>query len=133
MSLTPRLCGYQISMGEVTQTPAGTNKTAIAAFVAALAAGVALAVVLIAIAVTHGAADQDQLKIVTSAAFWLVPVCAVVGIVLGHVARTQTKRSGGSGRGLALWSLVIGYLALLAFIGFIALTVFVVHAFMHVA
>ena len=131
--MNPGMRGYQNCMAEVTQAPAGTSKTAIAAFVAALAAGMALAVVLIAVAVTHGAANQDQLRIVTTIAFWAVPSCAVLGIVLGHVARVQGKRTGDSGRGLARWSLVISYLALLAFIGLFALTVFVLQAFMHVA
>jgi hypothetical protein len=35
---------------------------------------------------------------------------APVGIVLGHVARSQIKRTGEAGRGLATAALIIGYI-----------------------
>jgi len=44
------------------------------------------------------------------AALILVFVFFPVGIVLGHVARGQIKRTGEGGRGLATAALIIGYL-----------------------
>lgn len=35
---------------------------------------------------------------------------AVVAVVLGHVALSRVRRSGESGRGLAITALVVGYL-----------------------
>ena len=43
---------------------------------------------------------------------------SIVGIILGHIALSQIKRTGENGRGLAIAGLVIGYLGL--FIGIIA-------------
>lgn len=39
---------------------------------------------------------------------------SIVGIILGHIALNQIKRTGEGGRGLAIAGLVIGYLGLLA-------------------
>lgn len=48
-------------------------------------------------------------------------VCAVLvppfGILMGHIAWSQTTRSGERGRGLALAALVIGYVELLVLCG----------------
>ena len=44
------------------------------------------------------------------AALILVFVFFPVGIVLGHVARAQIKRTGEGGKGLATAALIIGYL-----------------------
>ncbi|MEV0135706.1 DUF4190 domain-containing protein [Dactylosporangium sp. NPDC050688] len=48
-------------------------------------------------------------------------VCAVLvppfGILMGHIAWSQTARSGERGRGLALAALVIGYVELLVLCG----------------
>lgn len=46
------------------------------------------------------------------AALILVFVFFPLGIILGHIARGQIKRTGQSGRGLATAALVIGYLPL---------------------
>lgn len=45
---------------------------------------------------------------------------ALAGIVCGHIALSQIRRTGESGRGLALAALIIGYcaLALSAILGF---------------
>lgn len=43
---------------------------------------------------------------------------SLVGVILGHIAMSQIKRTGESGRGLALAGLIIGYI-------FLALTVIV--------
>lgn len=37
---------------------------------------------------------------------------SIVGIILGHIALSQIKRTGEGGRGLAIAGLVIGYLGL---------------------
>lgn len=38
-------------------------------------------------------------------------IISVLGIVLGHIALNQIKRTGENGRGLAIAALVIGYVA----------------------
>lgn len=38
---------------------------------------------------------------------------SIVGVVLGHIALSQIKRTGEGGRGLAIAALVIGYLGIL--------------------
>jgi hypothetical protein len=49
-----------------------------------------------------------------------------VGIILGHVARGQIKRTGEGGRGLATAALVIGYLQVAVTVGVIAVAAFLV-------
>ncbi len=39
------------------------------------------------------------------------------GILMGHIARSQTSRTGQRGHGLAVAALVIGYLELLVLCG----------------
>jgi uncharacterized protein YacL len=48
---------------------------------------------------------------------------SIVGIILGHIALGQIKRTGENGRGLAIAGLVIGYLGLVAGI-LVAISVF---------
>jgi hypothetical protein len=60
------------------------------------------------------------------AALVLVFVFYPIGIVLGHVARGQIKRTGEGGRGLATAALVIGYLQLAVTVGIIAVAAFLV-------
>jgi hypothetical protein len=43
----------------------------------------------------------------------LCGISAVLGIVFGHIALSQIKRTGQGGRGLAIAGLIIGYLLLL--------------------
>ncbi|TFD71828.1 DUF4190 domain-containing protein [Cryobacterium sp. Hb1] len=38
---------------------------------------------------------------------------SVVGIVTGHIALSQIKKTGEKGRGLALWGTILGYVGLL--------------------
>lgn len=45
----------------------------------------------------------------------------ILGIIFGHVALNQIKRTGEAGRGMAVAGLVIGYLCLAAFVGFLVL------------
>jgi peptidyl-prolyl cis-trans isomerase B (cyclophilin B) len=52
---------------------------------------------------------------IASAISW---VGAVAGIITGHVALTQIKRSGERGRGLAITGLVLGYLYVAGAIAF---------------
>jgi hypothetical protein len=60
------------------------------------------------------------------AALILVLVFYPIGIVLGHVARAQIKRTGEGGRGLATAALVIGYLQVAVTVGVIAVAAFLV-------
>ncbi|GAA3200232.1 DUF4190 domain-containing protein [Actinocorallia longicatena] len=48
---------------------------------------------------------------------------SVVGVVCGHIALNQMRRSGEAGRGLAVAGLVLGYLGLLAAVGVIVMLV----------
>ncbi|MBS1907172.1 MAG: DUF4190 domain-containing protein [Actinobacteria bacterium] len=41
-------------------------------------------------------------------------VFSLLGVIFGHVALSQIRRSGEQGRGLAIAGLVIGYLGLVA-------------------
>lgn len=36
-------------------------------------------------------------------------ITAVVGIILGHIAKSQIKRTGESGDTMATWALIVGY------------------------
>jgi hypothetical protein len=60
------------------------------------------------------------------AALILVFLFYPIGIILGHVARGQIKRTGEGGRGLATAALVIGYLQLAVTVGVIAMAVILV-------
>jgi len=60
------------------------------------------------------------------AALILALVFYPIGIVLGHVARGQIKRTGEGGRGLATAALVIGYLQLAVTVGVIGVAAFLV-------
>ncbi|MGX9790671.1 DUF4190 domain-containing protein [Mycobacterium sp. MMS18-G62] len=51
------------------------------------------------------------------AALILVFVFFPLGIVFGHVARGQIKRTGEGGQGLATAALIIGYLQVAAIVG----------------
>ena len=56
--------------------------------------------------------------------FSLFPVFGILAVILGHVARSQIRRSAGrqKGAGIALAGLILGYLGL-AFILFVILIV----------
>lgn len=44
---------------------------------------------------------------------WFVPVVvSIVGVVLGHVALSQIRRTGQAGRGMAIAGLVLGYVVI---------------------
>jgi hypothetical protein len=60
------------------------------------------------------------------AALIRVVVFYPVGIVLGHGARGQIKRTGEGGRGLATAALVIGYLQVAVTVGVIAVAAILV-------
>jgi hypothetical protein len=62
------------------------------------------------------------------AALILVFVFYPIGIILGHVARGQIKRTGEGGRRLATAALVIGYLQVAVTVGVIAVAAFLVAA-----
>jgi len=60
------------------------------------------------------------------AALILVFVFFPIGIVLGHVARGQIRRTGEGGRGLATAALVIGYLQVAVMVGVVAVAAILV-------
>jgi uncharacterized membrane protein YjfL (UPF0719 family) len=61
---------------------------------------------------------------VVSIASALTSIGAVAAIITGHVALTQIKKSGESGRGLALAGTIIGYVTIALWVlGSIALSV----------
>lgn len=51
---------------------------------------------------------------------------APLGIVFGHIARHQIKRTGESGSGMALAGLIIGYLVTIATIVIVIMAIFLV-------
>jgi hypothetical protein len=63
---------------------------------------------------------------VAIAALILVFVFFPIGIVLGHVARGQIKRTGEGGKGLATAALVIGYLQVALIVAVIAMAAILV-------
>lgn len=55
---------------------------------------------------------------------------AIGGIICGHIARSQIKRTGEAGDGMALWALIVGYvivgfgaLIVLLYIGVVVLAI----------
>jgi hypothetical protein len=56
----------------------------------------------------------------------LVFVFFPIGIVLGHVARGQIRRTGEGGKGLATAALIIGYLQVAVMVGVIAMAAILV-------
>ncbi|KAB2343987.1 DUF4190 domain-containing protein [Actinomadura rudentiformis] len=52
-------------------------------------------------------------------------VGSIVAIVLGHLALSKIKKTGEAGRGLAITGLILGYLAILAWIAYLILVVLV--------
>lgn len=73
-------------------------------------------------------ANSDRTNTMAIIAFVSVWFISIVGIVLGHMALSEIRRTGERGRGLAIAALVLGYasVALLAVIG-IALAVAASH------
>jgi hypothetical protein len=61
----------------------------------------------------------------------LCGVGSILGIVFGHVARRQIKRSGERGSGLALAGLILGYIGIAAAVGFVAFFVVATTVFAH--
>ncbi len=61
------------------------------------------------------------ISLVASCAGWLIPGASIAGIITGHIALGQIKRTGEGGRGLALGGVIVGYsLTGLAILGIIA-------------
>lgn len=56
-------------------------------------------------------------SLAVSLLLFLGPLGAVVGIVCGHIGLHQIRRDGTAGRRLAIAGLIIGYLALMLYIG----------------
>jgi peptidyl-prolyl cis-trans isomerase B (cyclophilin B) len=53
---------------------------------------------------------------------------AIVGIITGHIALNQIKRTGEKGRGLALAGLIVGYVALVVSFILVAIWVAIIAA-----
>lgn len=58
-------------------------------------------------------------SLVASLATFVLGITAIVGVITGHMALGQIKRTGEGGRGMALAGLIIGYV----FVGFGALAI----------
>lgn len=58
-------------------------------------------------------------SLVSSLATFVLGVTAIVGVITGHMALGQIRRTGEGGRGMALAGLIVGYV----FIGFTVLAV----------
>ncbi len=58
-------------------------------------------------------------SLVSSLATFVLGVTAIVGVITGHMALGQIKRTGEGGRGMALAGLIVGYV----FIGFTVLAI----------
>lgn len=71
----------------------------------------------------------NVLAIIAIAIVWVVNIG---GIVLGHIALAQIKRTGEDGRGLALTALIVGYVSLGLVISFFAVY-FVIFALVFAA
>lgn len=64
-------------------------------------------------------------SLVASLAGLITGITAIVGIITGHIALSQIKKTGENGRGLALGGLITGYvLTALTIIGIIAFIAF---------
>ena len=48
---------------------------------------------------------------------------SIVGVVLGHIALSQIKQRGETGRGLAIAALAVGYAQLVPFVGFVVFVI----------
>jgi Domain of unknown function (DUF4190) len=55
----------------------------------------------------------------------------VVAVVLGHIARTQIRRSGEGGAGMALAGLILGYVAIAVYVVFIVAYIVVMSNALH--
>jgi Domain of unknown function (DUF4190) len=63
-------------------------------------------------------------SLVCSLLGWLCGIGPILGLVFGFIALNQIKQSGQSGRGMAIAGIVIGALAVVAFIALFVLGVF---------
>lgn len=59
------------------------------------------------------AARTNTMAIIALVASFII---SLVGVILGHIALNQIKRTGEGGRGLAIAALIIGYIGLAAWI-----------------
>ncbi|MCU1514184.1 MAG: hypothetical protein JWO10_1274 [Microbacteriaceae bacterium] len=62
----------------------------------------------------------NTLSIIALIAAFVVPLA---GIIIGHIALGQIKRTGEAGHGLALWGTILGYVFTGLYILFIILAV----------
>lgn len=86
--------------------------------IAVIVSPVLIAAIGIPIAVTQGRARRDaglvtdpRINPFAIAAFVAAFLVGIVGVVLGHVARAQIRRSGEAGWGFATFALFLGYWA----------------------
>ena len=59
-------------------------------------------------------------------AYCLGTPCAIVAIILGHIARGKARRGEGSGAGMALAGLICGYVSILLLGGMIAIVAIII-------
>ncbi|MFD1721113.1 DUF4190 domain-containing protein [Amnibacterium endophyticum] len=76
---------------------------------------------------TGAPSTQGRTNVLAIIALVLAFVVAPGGIICGHIALSQIKRTGEQGRGLALAGTILGYVFtigyVLLFVGFVALAV----------
>ncbi len=65
------------------------------------------------------------------AEFLTLGLTALPAVVLGHVARSQIRRTGEAGSGLAMTGLILGWLAITMWVLFIAVGAFAAMSFTH--
>lgn len=67
-------------------------------------------------------------SLIASCSAFVLGITAVVGVVCGHIALSQIKRTGEGGRGMAIAGLIIGYvltaLSVLAIVFFVMIIAF---------
>lgn len=61
----------------------------------------------------YGQLPQQRFNTLSIVAFILAFVVSLGGVICGHIALSQIKRTGERGRGLAVWALVLGYFGIL--------------------
>ena len=66
---------------------------------------------------------QGQTNVLAVLALVFGIVLGLVAIPLGHVALSQIRRTGESGRGMAIAGLILGYLALAVVIAYVVVVI----------
>jgi hypothetical protein len=67
--------------------------------------------------------DGKAIGSLIASVLWFCGVGSVVGVVLGHLSRSQARREGRPPAGLAMAGLVLGYIGLAAMVAVVAVVV----------